>query len=185
MMRHAHLDFWLWTFVIGLVLSATWNRVGLAQPKERMAHWVATYGEVSPTADARVQRAHEIFQRLLYAAGKRPGVVPRLLITARDPLDIALPIAIPDGSIILSKKVLERCYRDTRWGDDRLAFILGHELAHQLKDDFWHMQFFQALELSQAQLLDSDALNQLQPCGRFPPYANLFLTMIIDVRAIG
>ena len=98
-----------------------------------MAHWVAKYGEVSPADNDRVQRAHEIFQRLLYTAGKRPGVVPRLLITARDPMDMALPIAIPDGSIILSQKVLERCYRDTRWGDDRLAFVLGHELAHQLE----------------------------------------------------
>jgi tetratricopeptide (TPR) repeat protein len=36
-------------------------------------------------------------------------------------------------------------------GDDRLAFVLAHELAHQLKDDFWHMKFFQAIEASKVQ----------------------------------
>ena len=36
-------------------------------------------------------------------------------------------------------------------GDDRLAFVLGHEIAHQLKDDFWRLKFFQALDTAKAQ----------------------------------
>jgi hypothetical protein len=120
--------------------------VAAASPRERLAYWKENYGELSPTEHPQAQRAHEIFRRVMHAAGTRPGVQPRLLITRHAPVGVALPIALPDGSIILSKRALELCYRHPTQGDDRLAFLLGHELAHQLKDDFWHLQFFQAVE---------------------------------------
>jgi tetratricopeptide (TPR) repeat protein len=72
-------------------------------------------------------------------------VVPRLLVVNNNSL---IASAIPDGGIIISKKVLDICYMNPERGDDRLAFVLAHEIAHQLKDDFWHMKFFQAIELS-------------------------------------
>src|SRR5262249_19196967 len=92
-------------------------------------------------------QARSIFQRLVQGAGTRSGKVPQLFIaaTARDPWDITLPIALPDGWIILSKGVLDTCYRDRAQGDDRLAFVLAHELAHQLNGDLWHLHFFQGL----------------------------------------
>lgn len=114
-------------------------------PRNHIDFWKKTYGELSSKDDPRVEKAQKIFQRVLNAAGKRPGVVPRLIIIKDDSL---LASAIPDGSIILAKGVLDICYKDPARGDDRLAFILGHEIAHQLKDDFWHMKFFQAIELS-------------------------------------
>ena len=61
----------------------------------------------------------------MQVAVPRPGKAPRLFIAARDPWDIPLPIALPDGGIILSKGVLEICYRDPAQGDDRLAFCVG------------------------------------------------------------
>ena len=64
---------------------------------------------------------------------------------------MTLPIALPDGWIVLSKGALEICYRHPARGDDRLAFVLAHEIAHQLKNDFWHMKFFQAIEASKTQ----------------------------------
>ena len=67
---------------------------------------------------------------------------PRLFITKTNPWNVSLPIAIPDGWIILSKGALDISYRDPAKGDDRMAFVLAHEIAHQLKDDFWHMRFF-------------------------------------------
>jgi tetratricopeptide (TPR) repeat protein len=82
---------------------------------------------------------------MLRAAGTRPGVVAHLVILKRDPWGYALPIALPNGGILLSKNVLDFCYQDPTRGDDRLAFVLGHEIAHQLRDDFWHLRFFQAL----------------------------------------
>jgi len=117
-------------------------------PKERIDFWQKNYQELQPDQDPRAKRAHEIFNRLLNAAGKRPGVIPRLFIVKSDSPYIPLAFALPDGGIIISKKVLDICYKDSERGPDRLAFILAHEIAHQLKDDFWHLKFFQAVELS-------------------------------------
>jgi tetratricopeptide (TPR) repeat protein len=59
---------------------------------------------------------------------------------------MALPIALRDGWIILSQGALEICYQNPARGEDRLAFVLAHEIAHQLNDDFWHLRFFEALK---------------------------------------
>ena len=130
--------------VVGSALTAA------AQSRERIEYWRTKYQELTPAADPRAAKAQALFARLVQVAGTRPGVVPRLFIAATDPWDIALPIALPDGWIVLSKGVLDLCYRDPARGDDRLAFVLAHELAHQLNDDFWHMRFFQAFEAFQA-----------------------------------
>jgi tetratricopeptide (TPR) repeat protein len=142
----------------GLAVALVWltllSAVAAENPEHPLNHieyWQKNYDELRPQDDARADRTHKIFQRVVQAAGTRPGVVPRLFITTTDPLNVSLPMAIPGGWIILSRSALERCYRDPAQGDDRLAFVLAHEIAHQLKGDFWHMQFFQAIEASKAQ----------------------------------
>lgn len=119
-------------------------------PKNRIDYWQSNFKELSPENDTRARKAHKIFERILDAAGRRPGVVPRLFIIDNKSDFIPLAFAIPDGTIIISQRILNICYADPKRGDDRLAFILGHEIAHQLKDDFWHQRFFQAVELSKA-----------------------------------
>jgi tetratricopeptide (TPR) repeat protein len=114
-------------------------------PRERIDFWQNNYTELSSKADPRAEKAHTIFRRVLNAAGTRYGILPRLFIIKDDSLNV---ISIPDGWIILTKGSLDVCYKDPERGDDLLAFVLGHEIAHQLKDDFWHMQFFQAVEAS-------------------------------------
>lgn len=132
-------------------------------PKDRLEYWQKNFDELKPEDDARAKKAHEIFARVLNAAGRRPGVTPRLFIVKSDAAYVPLAIAIPDGGIIISKKVLDICYKDPKHGDDRLAFILGHEIAHQLKDDFWHMKFFQAVEISQGKDAEKAAvLNEVK-----------------------
>lgn len=123
-------------------------RAAIPNPKERIDFWQENYTGLTKYDDARVNRAYRIFKRIVKAAGHRPGVEPRLQIIREDPHNMALPISIPDGWIILSKKVLDICYQDTDKGDARLAFVLAHEIAHQLEDDFWHMKFFQAMASS-------------------------------------
>ncbi len=113
---------------------------------ESIDYWQRNYDELRPENDPQAKRAYEIFARLVGTAGSRPGLVPRLFIAKTEPRNISLPISIPDGSIIISKKTLEICAKDPRLSDDRLAFVLGHELAHLLKDDFWHMKFFSAIK---------------------------------------
>ena len=142
---------WGWRCAAAMLLVAAAFSHAVANPKERIDYWRNNYAELTAADDSRAERAHDIFERLVHAAGRTLGVVPRLFILKRNPLNIAMPIAIPDGWVIISRGTLDICYRHARHGDDRLAFVLAHELAHQLKGDFWHMQFFQALEASQAQ----------------------------------
>jgi tetratricopeptide (TPR) repeat protein len=117
--------------------------------RARLDFWKTNYGELRPEDDPRVGRAHEIFARVLNAAGKRVGVNPTLFIVKGAGATVPLAIALPDGGIVISRQVLDICYKEPEKGDDRLAFVLGHEIAHQLKDDFWHLKFFAAVELSQ------------------------------------
>lgn len=122
----------------------------LAAPsEEQIAYW-RQYRELTPADDARVVRVQAIFDRVVQAAGKG-RVQPRLFMMQETPWGRALPMALPDGWIVLSKGVLDLCYRDPARGEDRVAFVLGHEIAHQLKDDFWHLKFFQTLEGAKAQ----------------------------------
>lgn len=53
------------------------------------------------------------------------------------------------------------------FGDDRLAFVLGHELAHLMQDHFWHIKYFQSWKQSQGATMPSAqpaglSLDQLQ-----------------------
>jgi tetratricopeptide (TPR) repeat protein len=133
-------------FAAALILLCSTVTMVTAQSLERIEYWRTKYRELTPADDVRAATAHAVFAQLVQVAGNRPGVVPRLFITARDPWELPLPIAIRDGWIILSTGVLEICYREPLWGKDRLAFVLAHELAHHLKDDLWHMRFFDAME---------------------------------------
>jgi tetratricopeptide (TPR) repeat protein len=119
-----------------------------ANPRERIDFWRQNYASLEPGDDPLAARAHDIFDRVLQAAGTRSGVIPRLYILARDPHGSPFAVSIPDGWVILSKGALNLCYREPELGDDRLAFVLAHEIAHQLKDDFWHMKFFTAIDLA-------------------------------------
>lgn len=121
----------------------------LPNPQERIDYWQRNYTELTEQDDKRVPTAHSIFTRVLKVAGTRYGVTPRLFIIKENPFNVVLPISIPDGWIILSRQVLDLCYQHPEQGDDRLAFILSHEIAHLLDDDFWHMNFFSALSLLQ------------------------------------
>jgi len=142
--------------LVGLATVLTWLAVlpatACKESIDSMVGYRNAYGELLPERDEQAKRAHEIFQRLLDAA--RPQVTLRLLVTMTDDFTKPFACAIPDGSIILSKGVLQASYRDPARGDDLLAFVLAHEIAHHEKRDFWHRQFAQAIEASQADLTD-------------------------------
>jgi tetratricopeptide (TPR) repeat protein len=132
-------------------------------PKERVEYWRLNYTELSPANDKRVVQAQAIFERILNAAGSRLGVHPRLLIIKEDPLNITLPVSIPDGWVILSRSVLDLCYKNSTSAEDKLAFVLAHEIAHLLDDDFWHINFFNAIDISRSRgVSDESVLNQIK-----------------------
>ncbi len=135
----------IFSLIIMLSLSSIPFADASGGPKDRIDFWQNNYEELSPDSYPLAERARQIFEKVLQAAGSKPGVIPRLYLLKQDPGGVPLALSIPDGSIIISRGVLDICYYENQWGDDRLAFILGHELAHQLKDDFWHIRFFDAL----------------------------------------
>lgn len=115
------------------------------QPRNHASWWVAAYGVADAGADPLVKRAERVFARVCAAADKKANRFPRLVVIrcAGNPW----ALAIKDGSVILTSGALKLCYRGVpaQQGDSRLAFVLGHELAHLAKDDFWHAAAFDAL----------------------------------------
>ncbi len=115
-------------------------------PRDSAAWWRSQYGEVTPKEDPLVGKARKIFDRVMAAADKNSKRIPELVIikSGGDPY----AAAIRDGGIILTQGALKLCYKDVdqRKGDSRLAFVMGHELSHQAKDDFWHMAAFSAVK---------------------------------------
>jgi tetratricopeptide (TPR) repeat protein len=159
-LKHLRL---LKSLLFAILVSGTSQASLVPDPKERVEYWRTNYTELSDTTDKRVAQAQQIFERILNAAGSRHGVHPRLLIIKEDPLNISLPVSIPDGWVILSKNVLELCHKNPANAEDKLAFVLAHEIAHLLDDDFWHINFFNAIDISKTKGVSSESvLNQIK-----------------------
>ena len=79
------------------------------------------------------------------AADKRPGPQPTLYVLDDDGYPWARSLA--DGSILLTRGAIEICMKakTTEKVKARLAFVLGHELSHQVNGDFWHFFFYEGV----------------------------------------
>lgn len=113
--------------------------------KASVQFYIKAYGLSDPGANILIKRTYEIFDQVQRVADKRGYRVSGLKIVNN--LSDPWTIALPDGHIILSVKAVEICYQgvERSRGDARMAFILGHELAHLANNDFWHMETFMAL----------------------------------------
>lgn len=109
-----------------------------AELKNEVAFYITTYGQVSPERDPQVAVAHLVFERVRAVADKNSKRSPKLVVvnSKADPWAIALPA----GHIVLSKQAVAVCHQQAgpEEAETRLAFVLGHELAHLARDDFWH-----------------------------------------------
>jgi tetratricopeptide (TPR) repeat protein len=124
---------------------------GGGSARDSGAWWLRTFGTVDPAEDGRARRAQEVFERVATAADKRGNRLPQLVVVGA-PAD-PFAVALPDGSIVLTRGALDFCYGSRRGaraavelGDLRLAFVLAHELAHLASDDFWHRSAFAAAQ---------------------------------------
>ncbi|MFP3939626.1 MAG: hypothetical protein ACLF0P_04910 [Thermoanaerobaculia bacterium] len=130
----------------------------LLQREDRLATsepWRDAYREV--TGHPALDRARAVFEGIRHAAGQNAELL--LLEVARGPLALALA----DDTIVLSREALDRCYRtgEGAAGDARLAFVLGHELAHLANGDFWHASAFTTVRSARNPSAELRALQEL------------------------
>ncbi|BCX80818.1 hypothetical protein MIT9_P0394 [Methylomarinovum caldicuralii] len=100
--------------------------------------YVESYGALTPEDDPRIAIAYRVFERVRAAADQSRHRPPRLVVIGGD--TNAWAIALPSGHIVLSRKAVALCFKqaDENLARTRLAFVLGHELAHLAHDDYWH-----------------------------------------------
>lgn len=136
-----HCRYWL--VIVGMLVANT----GLSAPGDAsitVQFYIKSFG-ASDLKDQRVARAGAIFDQLRQIAEKPGKYKPRLQVI--DSTGEPWAIALPDGYVVLSRRSLDIMYEGVTEaeGDARLAFVLGHELAHLVKNDFWHQEMYQAL----------------------------------------
>ncbi len=123
--------------------------------ENRVQYYISKYGYADTTL---AHRAHQIFEKMKSVADKRKHRFPRLAVIKKSYKKSGEPLAIalPDGYIVLSQRALEMIYNNVSLshGDTRLAFVLGHELAHLSNDDFLH--FYKPNEVRQNELEADD-----------------------------
>lgn len=122
--------------------------------KTKTAGWyLDVFGSVDACkedADDRVQNNHikecvlaykgrVIFNKVKRASTGVPVDTDLFIVGS----DAEFAIALPDGNIVVSISAIKLAYQgvDEALGDARIAFILGHELAHQANRDFWIENF--------------------------------------------
>lgn len=122
-------------FFVGVLLFSVFRAE--ANLKNEVAFYVDTFGELTAQQDPRVAEAQRIFKKVHSVADRNSKYLAKLVIINNNSQAIAL--ALPAGHIVLSKQVLDIVHRsaNTEVAEARLAFILGHELAHLANDDFW------------------------------------------------
>jgi tetratricopeptide (TPR) repeat protein len=113
-----------------------------SNPRAGVEYYLRTYGRVSP---ARIPETYAVFARVLQVADKAATVTPELIVV--DDREQAAAFVLADGSIVLSQRALELIGTnvDRTEADARLAFVLGHELAHLADNDFWDHQVSESL----------------------------------------
>jgi len=113
--------------------------------KDQRQWWIDHYGLIDAKSEPLVARAEQVFKRVAAAADKKGNWLPKLVVVGGKGDPYAL--AIRDGSVILTLEGLKICYSNAapETGDSRLAFLIGHELSHLAKDDFWHSSAFAAV----------------------------------------
>jgi len=137
----------LWTLAKSILLSFCFLLLVIdplsagpsAEDKGRKEFWLNNYSQV---IDGQLSaRAHNVFDKVLAASDRRAGIDPKMYIIEYNGKPWAQSLA--DGSIIITRNALDFCYsnQSIENGDSRFAFIVGHELAHQFKGDFWPYKF--------------------------------------------
>ncbi|WP_455208040.1 hypothetical protein [Kaarinaea lacus] len=140
-----------------LLSDLTWAKAVAPpqDPTQSITYWKP---QVIPAQhDEAVALAHSVFQVLL-RSWDSARVEPSLYVVNSSTGPWAASLA--DGNILLSRKAIDICLQyGAQHTEHLLAFVLGHELAHQRAEDLWHQKFLrlagsQAPEIQQQLLRD-------------------------------
>ena len=106
-------------------------------------YYLQTHGRVDPS---RLAHAYAVFDNVLRVADKSGSASPELIVV--NDRQQAAAFVLADGSVFVSQKALDiiRLGVEEAEADARLAFVLGHELAHLADNDFWDGQMDRALQ---------------------------------------
>ncbi len=131
------------TCAAALLLFAV-STAALSGIEAHTSFYLDTYGLADPSTNKRVSRAQGIFQKLKKVAGKSVSSAKLIIVNSKTS---PWAVALADGNVVLSAGGLDIIYDDYdhQVGDARLAFVLGHELAHLSNRDLWHHQVFVSL----------------------------------------
>lgn len=110
------------------------------------SYWVDRYGALELPAGWE-ERVRGVFDRVAAASGASAVRPARLVLVAGGAEPVA--VAIADGSVVINRALLQVAYGElgatpAPRGDDRLALVVGHELAHVALDDLWRPAAFAA-----------------------------------------
>ncbi|MBF0288107.1 MAG: DUF4384 domain-containing protein [SAR324 cluster bacterium] len=148
-----------------------------SQLKQTGQFFAEECGTLEATDHPGVIPANKIFERVLAVADKSGKRIPRLVMVKEKSFSCEgnLAQALPDGSVLIMEPLLTLAYKEVppHVGDARMAFVLGHELSHLARDDYWHTEAFYALRTYGSQ---KDAEHQilqhlLQCCSNVASYS--------------
>jgi tetratricopeptide (TPR) repeat protein len=125
--------------VLGIVCSVP---SFAANPRHYIDYYIEWYGSIDPSEDSKVAKTHQIFERVKKVANKHWRYLNPKLVVLKNKGNNPWAKALRDGNIVLWKTAIEASYQKTRSMDEieaRLAFILGHELGHLARDDYWYL----------------------------------------------
>ena len=126
------------------------------KPHHHVGFYIKNFGgRVDPES---LPHVYEVFTKIRAVAEVTNRDLPQLVIVK----DLPGPPAfvLPDGNLILAQKALDIIYDGVPlWeGNTRLAFVLGHELAHLASDDPWTAE---VKYLIQSKALSVEAVHSL------------------------
>lgn len=128
----------VWIYATYLLTCPLFASASSKHPRNIVAFYTDTYGELRPNNDPKIARAFQVFERVRDVADRNSKRLPRLVVVNSDGNPWA--IALPDGHIVLSRQAISICLKLRDKAEPCLAFVLGHELAHLANDDFWHQE---------------------------------------------
>lgn len=132
------------TILLILILSLACTILSFAAtPRDYVDYYINWYGSIDPSGDAKAAKAHQIFEQVKKIADKNPKFLNPKLVVLRNKGRNPWARALRDGHIILWQSAIKTCYQQANVQDEIeacLAFVLGHELGHLAKDDYWHLE---------------------------------------------